>query len=164
MEYTVNHINTDGHAIKENLWQRLLNLIENENSIKDIVSKFEIVLEEYNSIERGSYKNVPYYYDFVLSYSNNEIRVSDGIKGDDFLVVSIFSETRKNAYLKFEMLILPTWGINDYINYLKSSHSKDEVINNYTNSFDDLQSMVLELEFNFIMQSDEQTLNDLYLI
>lgn len=60
---------------------------------------------------------------------------------------------QESKYIEFELITVPMWTLQDYIDYLASSHTKEEVIESYNNSFDDLKSMVLELKWNYITGS-----------
>lgn len=69
---------------------------------------------------------------------------------------------RNNVYIDFELNKLPLYSLEDYIGILSCTHFKEEVTEMFNNSFEDLKSMVLGLEYNYIMQCDEQTLKDVY--
>lgn len=88
MNYTIAHLDCQ-HEIISALWLRTQNLLDNENNIEDLISKLEVVIEEFNDIEAGSFMNNPIYFDFTLSYSDDEIRIAEERTRPDLIVVTL---------------------------------------------------------------------------
>lgn len=63
------------------------------------------------------------------------------------------TQQQKNEYIRFELIEVPMWGLKEYQDYLSSTHTKEEVADSFNNSFEELKSMVLELEYNSIINS-----------
>jgi hypothetical protein len=87
MKYTISHLDRR-HEIIDDLWSRTQNILDNENNIEDLITKLEVVIEEFNDIEAGSFMNNPIYFDFTLSYSDDEIRIAEERTSPDLIVVT----------------------------------------------------------------------------
>lgn len=88
MKYEIAHL-FQKHDIISDLWIRVQNLLDNENNVDDLIEKIEILIEEFNDIESGSFMNNPTYFDFTLSWAYDEIRISESKTTADLIVIKL---------------------------------------------------------------------------